>query len=100
MPLRIPVDDAALVALFRRHGILKLSFFGSVLRDDFGPESDVDVLVDFEPEVRIGLFGFSAIQQELEEMLDRRVHLSTPDMLSKYFRSDVIRGAEPHYVAA
>lgn len=81
-----------------RHRIQRLALFGSVLRDDFGPNSDVDVLVEFEPGVRTGL-RFFAIQHELSEILGRRVDLNTPQCLSKYFRDQVLDEAEVQYVA-
>ncbi len=95
--IEIPKDE--IEAFSRRHHIRKLSLFGSVLRDDFSPESDVDVLVEFEPGTRIGL-RFFAIEQELSELLGRKVDLNTPGFLSKYFRDQVIAEAEPLYVAS
>ncbi|MDA0745114.1 MAG: nucleotidyltransferase family protein [bacterium] len=81
----------------RRHRIRKLAFFGSVLRENFGPDSDVDVLVEFAPDARIGLIGMAGIELELSEILGRKVDLRTPQDLSHYFRDDVIRQAEIHY---
>ena len=83
----------------RRHRIRRLALFGSILRDDFGPNSDVDVLVEFEPGVRTGL-KFFAIQDELSEILGRRVDLNTPECLSKYFRDQVLAEAEVQYGAS
>jgi predicted nucleotidyltransferase len=83
----------------RRHRIRRLAFFGSILRDDFGPESDVDVLVEFEPGVRTGL-KFFAIQDELSGIIGRRVDLNTPECLSKYFRSQVMAEVEVQYAAS
>lgn len=82
----------------RSNHIRKLSFFGSVLRDDFGPESDVDVLVEFEPGFTPGLRFFD-LQYELSEMLGCEVDLNTPDFLSAYFREKVMAEAEVQYVA-
>ena len=82
----------------RRHHIRKLSLFGSVLRDDFRPDSDIDVLVEFEPEARMGL-AFFAMEIELSEILGRKVDLNTPGFLSKYFRDEVLREAEVQYDA-
>ena len=73
--------------------------FGSVLRADFSPASDVDVLVEFEPEHIPGL-AFFAMQQELSDMLGRTVDLNTPQFLSRYFRDDVLREAEVLYAAS
>ena len=74
-----------------RHRIRRLALFGSVLRPDFGPESDVDVLVEFEPEAAIGFFGLARLERELSALLGgRRVDLRTPQDLSRYFRNSVV----------
>ena len=86
-------------AFCRRHHIRKLAFFGSVLRDDFTPESDVDVLVEFEPGHTPGL-AFFAMQRELSGILGRKVDMNTAQSLSPYFRQEVLDGAEVLYVAA
>jgi len=83
----------------RRHHICRLAFFGSVLRDDFRPESDVDVLVEFEPGHTPGLDFFS-MQDELSELLGHKVDLNTPGFLSPYFRDRVLAEAEVLYDAA
>ncbi len=83
----------------RRHHICRLALFGSVLRDDFHLESDVDVLVEFEPGHMPGL-SFFAMQRELGELLGRRVDLNTLGDLSPYFRQEVQREAEVLYDAA
>jgi len=80
-----------------RHHITKMALFGSVLRDDFGPRSDVDVLVEFHPEHIPGL-SFFDIQDELSEMFQRRVDLVTFKGLSKYIRKIVLEEAQPVYV--
>ena len=80
----------------RRHHVLRLALFGSVLRDDFRPDSDVDVLVEFEPGHVPGL-AFFAMQDELSEILGRRVELHTPGFLSRYFRDRVQSEAEELY---
>jgi len=94
--LKIPQER--LVEFCKRHHIRRLALFGSILRDDFGPNSDVDVLVEFEPGVRTGL-RFFAIQDELSKILGRRVNLNTPECLSKYFRERVLAEAEVQYAA-
>jgi len=99
MPSRISVDHAALAAFCQRHHIRRLALFGSVLRDDFRPNSDVDVLVEFESGHVPG-FSFVTVQDELSELLGRRVDLHTPASLSRHFRDDVVREAEIHYAAA
>ncbi len=95
--LDIPTDRV--VELCRRKGIRRFSLFGSVLRANFGPESDVDVLVEFEPGVTPG-FGFFAIERELADLLGRRVDLNTPMCLSRYFRDEVLQEARAVYDAA
>lgn len=92
--IEIPTEELA--EFCRRNGIRRLALFGSVLRDDFTPESDIDVLVEFEPGVRTG-FKFFAMQDELSELLGREVDLHTPASLSKYFRDEVLREAEVVY---
>lgn len=99
MSLKIDIDAEKLAAFCRRAGILRLSFFGSVLREDFGPESDVDVLVELAPDVGIGLLEFVALQRELGELLGREVDLHTPASLSHFFREDVVDSAEVAYAA-
>ncbi len=95
---RIPVDRAKIVDFCRKHHIRKFAFFGSVLRDDFRPESDVDVLVEFEPDHVPGL-AFFAMEGELSEILGRKVELNTPQFLSRYFRDRVLAEAEVQYSA-
>ncbi len=81
----------------RKNQIRKFAFYGSVLRDDFDSESDIDVLVEFEPEQPIGLMEIVGMEIELSEMIGRKVDLRTPEDLSKYFRDKVIAGAEVQY---
>ena len=98
-PLPIPLPMEQIADFCRRHGIVRLALFGSVIRDDFTPESDVDVLVEFLPGQTPGL-AFFRMQDELGEILGRRVDLNTPMSLSRYFRDEVLREARPLYVAA
>lgn len=93
---RIQVPEEALGGFCRRHHIRSLSLFGSVLREDFGPESDIDVLVEFEPGQVPGL-EFVRMKEELSQLLGRRVDLNTPKSLSPYFREEVLREAERVY---
>ncbi|MEW5701110.1 MAG: nucleotidyltransferase family protein [Candidatus Zixiibacteriota bacterium] len=97
--VRIPVDHARIREFCRRNHIRKLSFFGSVLRDDFTPDSDVDVLVEFEPGQTPGL-AFFGMGDELSEILGRKVDFNTAGFLGKRYRDDVIRTAEAVYDAA
>lgn len=96
MTLQIDVDSARLREFCARHHIRKLSFFGSVIRDDFTPQSDVDVLVEFEPGHTPG-FGFFTVEEELSKIIGRRVDLNTPGSLSRYFRDEVVAEAEVAY---
>ncbi len=96
---RITIPRERLEELCRRYGVRRLAFFGSVLRHDFRPESDLDVLVEFLPGVRHG-FSFFGLQGELSALLGRQVDLNTPNDLSKYFRDEVLAEAEDIYVAA
>ncbi len=95
---RIDVPAEEIAAFCRRNHIHKLSLFGSVVREDFGPTSDVDVLVEFEPGHVPGL-RFFALERELGELLGRRVELDTPQFLSSQIRSKVVAEAEVRYVA-
>jgi predicted nucleotidyltransferase len=94
--IEIPRDRVA--EFCRRHHIRKLALFGSVLRDDFRPSSDVDVLVEFEPNFVPGL-DFFRLESELSKILGRNVDLNTPAFLSKYFRDRTLAEAEVEYVA-
>lgn len=83
-----------------RHGLKWLALFGSVLRDDFDPQqSDIDILVDFEPGRVVGFLSFAGYAIELEKMLGGEVDLRTPDDLSPYFRDRVINASETLYGA-
>ena len=95
--INIPTDKVA--DFCRRHRIRKLMLFGSVLREDFGPQSDIDVLVEFEPGTRVGL-RFFTIERELSELLGRKVDLHTRGFLSKYFRQEGLAEAQVQYDAA
>ncbi len=95
--LAIPAEQ--LGALCRRYRVRRLSLFGSVLRNDFGPQSDVDVLVEFEHGRTPGL-GFFRLEEELSALLGRRVDLNTKASLSRHFRDSVLFDARDVYVAA
>lgn len=99
MSLRIEIPQEEIVSFCLRHGIRRLALFGSVLGDDFTPESDVDVLVEFEPGKRVGLRFFS-MEQELSELFGRKVDLNTPGFLSRHFREEIQLQAEVLYDAA
>jgi len=97
MQTNIAIPQDKIAEFCRRHHIRKLSLFGSVLGDHFSPESDVDVLVEFEPGHVPGLITFGGMQMELQELLGRPVDLKTPEWLSSYFRQEVLEMAEPQY---
>lgn len=99
MATQIHLDREQISEFCRRHHIRKLALFGSVLRDDFGPGSDVDVLVEFEPGHVPGL-SFLAMEEELSGILGRKVDLNTEGFLSPYFRDRILAEAEDQYVAA
>lgn len=94
--MRLAVDPEAVAAVCRRHGIRRLAVFGSVLREDFTPDSDLDVLVEFEPEARVGL-RFIDIQDELSALFCRRVDLNTPAFLGRHLRQQVLDTAQVLY---
>ncbi len=94
---KIKVSRKKLEAFCKKNHIRKLAFFGSVLRDDFGPKSDVDVLVEFERGKTPGLAFFS-MQNELSEIIGHKVDLNTPGFISRYFREQVMREAQVQYV--
>ncbi|MHC4644968.1 MAG: nucleotidyltransferase family protein [Planctomycetota bacterium] len=93
--LTVPKEEIA--DFCRRHHIGRLSIFGSALRDDFAPDSDVDVLVEFQKGHEPG-FAFFDMQEELSRLLARKVDLHTPNFLSRYFRDQVLGNAEVQYV--
>ncbi|HEX8832176.1 MAG TPA: nucleotidyltransferase domain-containing protein [Longimicrobium sp.] len=93
----IPADRIA--AFCRRHGIRELRLFGSVLRDDFRHDSDVDFLVEFEPGAAVGLLGLAQMELELGDLVGRKADLRTAGELSRYFRQDVLRHAALLYAA-
>jgi predicted nucleotidyltransferase len=95
---RLRLDTAFVAEFCRRHGIARLSLFGSVLRDDFDGESDLDVLVEFEPGARVSLMDMAGMEIELSEQLGREVDVRTPQELSRYFRQRVLDEAEVQYV--
>jgi predicted nucleotidyltransferase len=97
--VKIHISKNTIAEFCGRHHISRLALFGSVLRNDFSPNSDVDVLVEFEPGYVPG-FAFLTMQEELSALLGRKVDLNTPQFLSRYFRDQVLREAEVLYAAA
>ena len=101
MPSKIAVPQDEIREFCHRYHIRKFALFGSVLRDDFGPESDIDVLVEFEPGAGIGFFELYDMEEELSRLFGgRKVEITTPRFLSKYFRDSVSKNAEVQYVSA
>ncbi len=95
----IDIPDDAIADLCRRYKVARLSLFGSILRDDFDAASDIDFLVEFEPDARTSLFELGGMLMELRALLGREVDLRTPMDLSQYFRNDVLRQARTLYAA-
>lgn len=95
---RIPVPEGRIEEFCRRNHIRRLSLFGSVLRDDFSPDSDVDVLVEFQPGHVPGFFGLLDMEEELSSLFgSRKVDLRTAEDMSRYFRDEVIESAEVQF---
>lgn len=99
MSIRINVDKKCIVDFCTRHHIRKLAFFGSVLGESFRPDSDVDVLVEFEAGEEPGLIAMAGMERELSSLLGRKADLRTPEDLSRYFRDEVVSRAEVQYAA-
>jgi predicted nucleotidyltransferase len=96
--VKIPVPSERVREFCLRHHVRRLAFFGSALREDFRPDSDVDVLVELEPGSSLGYLGLAAMERELAQILGQRVDLRTPAELSRYFRDEVLAEAEVQYV--
>ena len=97
---RIDIPKEQIAEFCRRNRIRRLALFGSVLREDFRDDSDVDVLVEFEPGARVGFFRLARMEIELGELFGRKVDLNTPGFLCKYFRDEVLAEAQVQYDAA
>lgn len=97
MKSRIAIPKSKIAAFCKQRHIRRLALFGSALREGFRPDSDVDILVEFEPGHIPGLFGMARLEQELSYLLGRKVDLRTPEDLSRYFREEVMREAEVQY---
>ena len=96
-PDRINLTKEQIAGFCKKNHIKKLAFFGSVLRDDFRPDSDIDILVTFDRSVPIGLFEVIGMEMELSEMMGKKVDLRTPNELSDYFRDEALAEAEVQY---
>ncbi|MDY7011255.1 MAG: nucleotidyltransferase family protein [Planctomycetota bacterium] len=96
---RIDIPKEKIAEFCRRNRIRRLALFGSVLRGDFRPDSDIDVLVEFEPGARVGMLRLAGMEIELSGLLGRKVDLNTPGFLCDYFRDQVLAEAEVQYDA-
>ncbi len=94
---KINLSNEKIADFCGRHHIRRLSLFGSVLREDFRPDSDVDVLVEFEEGHVPGLITFSGMEIEMGELIGRKVDMRTPEDLSRYFRKEVVESAQVQY---
>ena len=98
MNSNVSVSQDRLAKFCRANGIVRLAIFGSALREDFGPESDIDVLVEFAPDRAPGLLGMAGMEIDLSALFGgRKVDLRTPEDLSRYFRQEVLDMAEIQY---
>lgn len=99
MILPVAIQDGAIEAFCRRHHLTKLTFFGSVLTDRFGPDSDIDILFEYHPDHVPTLFDVAAMEAELGEILGRKADMRTARDLSRHFRDEVVRTALVQYAA-
>ncbi len=98
---QIDIPEAKIAALCQRNGIQRIALFGSVLTDRFSEVSDIDVLVEFHRNERVGFFRLADIENELSQLLaGRKIDLRTPMDLSRHFRDDVVRNALVLYAAS
>ena len=100
MSLRVNASKDTVAEFCQRRRIRRLAFFGSTLRDDFGPGSDVDVLVEFEQGARVGYITLAGLEIELSEILGRHAELHTVRGLNPHFREEVLKSAEVQYEQA
>jgi uncharacterized protein len=97
--VHLVVDATAVADFAMRHGVRRLALFGSALRDDFHDDSDVDLLIEFEPGRTPGLIRLAEMELELESLIGREVELRTYEDLSRYFRDEVAAHARTLYAA-
>jgi hypothetical protein len=100
MNARMSIPKKKIADFCRRNRIRSLALFGSVLRDDFGPDSDIDVLVEFEPGTRVGLIKLAGLEIQLGQLLGRKAEMHTYKGLNPHFRDEVLRTAEKQYEQA
>jgi len=99
MELQVQIDKEQIARFCKRHHIVKLALFGSVLTGRFTEESDVDVLVEFDPAHVPGMIRLCGMERELSEIIGRKTDIRTPNDLSRYFRDEVVRTAVVQYAA-
>ncbi len=98
MNANLSIPRNRITSFCREHGIKRLAIFGSALGDNFGPDSDIDILVEFQPDRTPTLFTLAGMEQELSDIFGgRKVDMRTPEDLSRYFRERVIQQAEVQY---
>ncbi|RPH48996.1 MAG: nucleotidyltransferase [Desulfobacteraceae bacterium] len=95
--IRTNIPKKQLAQFCELYHIRRLSLYGSALRDDFGPDSDIDILIEFEPGYKTGLLKMARMENELSDMMGRKVDLRTSGDLSRYFRQEVLESAEVAY---
>ena len=95
----IIIPKKEIKAFCQGHHIRKFAFFGSVLGSEFKATSDIDVLIEFDPDHIPGMIDFMGMEMELSEILNRKVDLNTPQSLSRYFRDRVLAEANVQYTA-
>lgn len=94
MTTTLLLPETAIATFCAAHGIRRLWLFGSILRDDHTPDSDIDVLVELEPDAGVGFLGLSRMERELSQLLGRRADLNTIGSISPHFRDQVLQDAE------
>ena len=99
MDLPIEVDRDLIAEFCRKHHLTKFAFFGSLLSDRFGPDSDIDVLFDYDQNYSMTLFGVVRMEREISDLLGRKVDMRTAEDLSRYFRDEVVQNALVQYAA-
>ncbi len=99
MELPIQIDKTQITAFCQKHHITKLALFGSILKDSFGPQSDVNVLFEYDPDHIPTLFEVVRMERELSEQFGRKVDMRTPKDLSRFFRDEVVLSALVQYAA-
>ena len=96
---RLNIAEEELTGFCRRHNIVRLALFGSILTDEYAEDSDVDVLVEFAPDAVPGYLGLATLELELGQLVGRKVDMRTAAELSSYFREEVIQMSQVQYAA-